>query len=46
MLLKENKFQRARPSPPFSKIDRHACFIVKDRNCLDEAGGATPGFSV
>src|ERR1700751_2666817 len=32
MLLKENKFQRARPSPLFSKIDRHVCFIVKDRS--------------
>ena len=39
MLLKENKFQRARPCPPFSKIDRHACFIVKDRNYAEKIKG-------
>ena len=22
--------------PPFSKIDRHACFIVKDRSCAEK----------
>jgi hypothetical protein len=32
MHLKENKFQTPR-APPFPKIDRHACFIVKDANC-------------
>jgi hypothetical protein len=31
MHLKENKFQTTR-APPFPKIDRHACFIVKDAN--------------
>jgi len=33
MHLKENKFQTTR-APPFPRIDRHVCFIVKDANCL------------
>jgi hypothetical protein len=33
MHLKENKFQITR-APPFPKIDRYVCFIVKDANGL------------
>ena len=32
MLLKENKFQKGTVVPPSSRIDRHACFIVTDKN--------------
>ena len=34
--LKKTSFIGHGRLPPFSKIDRHACFIVKDRSCAEK----------